>query len=427
MIHSVTSLSCDTQATVAAPPHPHNALLELAASVASLGHWQIDLKRGQLYWSDEVYRIHGVTPNEYTPDVESAIDFYHPDDAARVSSMVDSAISDRRPFEFEFRLIRRDGTQRTVYSRALVQVDEDDNVASVFGVLQDVTDERNTRRELKEQVSRFNLTMAGSGVGLWDWQRATNEIFLSSRAARLTGMAERSTFASFMRTVIAPDRALVRDALDAHVERALPFDVQCRISAGSREIKWVRLRGQAALDGEGVAERMAGSIQDVSVSKRHEALRDAISALAAEEGPTCAERITSMLNLGRRFLALDFAFVVAADDEGVVITHTDDASEQVLRGARVPGNPVALQAAANAGDFVTERDAVLRSLVPQDSAGPGSTGDMIGYPLRIGRKPRAVLVFAGIAANGRIFGETARSVVKILAQVIGYEITCGNG
>jgi len=429
MPHSVTHMtdaSVKGGATVGEPPLQRTALLELAESVASFGHWQIDLKEGRLFWSDQVFRIHGVARDEYAPDIDSAIDFYHPDDAARVASMLDSAISDRRPFEFEFRIIRPDGAQRIVQSRARVEVDENDTVVSVFGVVRDVTREREAQRRLEQQVERFDLAMQGAGVGLWDWDFDSDAVHLSERGARLTGLGTTCTGEAFLQSVVAQDQVRVREALEAHIDRRVPFDVECRVGLRNRQIKWLRMCGQALWDRHGKVQRVAGSLQDVSQSKRHQALREAITELGATQGLSSEHRVGRLLGLGYRFLGLDFAMVVTTDAKGVIVSHVDDQSGRVRQGTRVGADVDAVRRALSSASVITDCDEVLRNLVPVDAAGPHGAGDMIGAPLRIGRQPQALVVFAGAASSGRIFGETARSVVSVLAQVIGYELACAD-
>ncbi|MFK7888034.1 MAG: PAS domain-containing protein [Gammaproteobacteria bacterium] len=405
------------------PSSQRTALLELAECMASFGHWQLDLKEGRLFWSDGVFRIHGVTRDDYTPDIDSAIDFYHPDDAARVATLIDSAISDRRPFEFEFRLIRPDGVQRIVHSRALVQMDASDTVVSVFGVVQDVTGERDVQLKLEQQVERFDLAMLGAGVGLWDWDVDADELHLSERAARLTGLRSPCTSDEFLDAVVVEDQAGVRAPFK---EQRNPLDVEFRVCLGNREIKWLRLRGEALRDQQENVKRMAGSLQDVSASKRHNALREAIAELGETQGLNCNDRVGRLLSLGYRFLDLDFALVVAIDQQGVVVSHVNDPSGRVMQGARIAAEPATMLAALRTADFLTDRDECLRLLMPLDCAGPHGAGDMIALPVRIGRRPEALAVFASGTSNGHIFGETARSVVRVLAQVIGYEMTCGD-
>lgn len=91
--------------------------LELVETVAGVGSWWVDLLTGTVNWSKQVYTIHGVTPEEHTPDLESGINFYHPDDRPLVGQYVNDAIQNKEPFDFELRLQRRDGSIRWVHSK----------------------------------------------------------------------------------------------------------------------------------------------------------------------------------------------------------------------------------------------------------------------------------------------------------------------
>ena len=60
--------------------------LKLAESIASVGPWQLDVATGRVRWSDEVYRIHGVSPASFDPSYDDAVGFYHPDDPAALKA-----------------------------------------------------------------------------------------------------------------------------------------------------------------------------------------------------------------------------------------------------------------------------------------------------------------------------------------------------
>lgn len=117
--------------------------LELAEHLGNVGHWRVTLPDYALTWSAEIYHIHGVTPDEYAPDVDTAIGFYHPDDRETVISAVAAAARDGTPFEFTLRLLRRDGALRHVKSRGLAIIGPDKKPKQVFGVFIDVTEQRN--------------------------------------------------------------------------------------------------------------------------------------------------------------------------------------------------------------------------------------------------------------------------------------------
>ena len=67
-------------------------LLERAEKIAHLGHWRVDLDDNKVFWSKEIYRIHGVDRKSFKPDLESAINFYHKEDIKRVRENLERAI-----------------------------------------------------------------------------------------------------------------------------------------------------------------------------------------------------------------------------------------------------------------------------------------------------------------------------------------------
>jgi signal transduction histidine kinase/ActR/RegA family two-component response regulator len=116
-----------------------NRNLVLAEQVAHVGHWRFDLPTGQVSWSEEVYRIHGVDPASFHPTRENSLDAYHPDDRPTVRKLMDWAIGFTRDFEFALRIVRPDGEIRHVQSRGFCELDEAGAVVSIFGVLADIT------------------------------------------------------------------------------------------------------------------------------------------------------------------------------------------------------------------------------------------------------------------------------------------------
>jgi PAS domain S-box-containing protein len=127
-------------------------LLGLAETIAGVGHWRLSPRDGRLTWSDEVYRIHGVARGEFTPQLDNGINFYHPDDRAKVAAEVERALAERSGFSFDMRLQRADGKLRKVACRAVCELDAQGS-PSLFGVFQDITD-RVELLEAAEAASR---------------------------------------------------------------------------------------------------------------------------------------------------------------------------------------------------------------------------------------------------------------------------------
>jgi PAS domain S-box-containing protein len=127
-------------------------LLELAEQLGQIGHWRVSLSDKSLTWSAAIYRIHGVTPDGYTPDIQSALTFYHPDDRDAVTNTLTRAARDGMPFEFSLRLIRADGELRHVKSRGLTIPGSDGVPSAIFGVFLDVTEQHEANLKLERMA-----------------------------------------------------------------------------------------------------------------------------------------------------------------------------------------------------------------------------------------------------------------------------------
>lgn len=131
-------------------------LLALAESLSQVGHWRVDIGAEEIFWSDEVYRIHGHDPQTYKPTLADGLKFYHPDDRQAVEQAIQASVEQQAPFEFERRIIRADGETRQVVSKGRVEVDERGMTTAIFGVFQDITDLRARERSLIELNERLS-------------------------------------------------------------------------------------------------------------------------------------------------------------------------------------------------------------------------------------------------------------------------------
>src|ERR1700740_1140892 len=71
----------------------NKAWLEEAQRVAHLGYWVWDLQTNQLIWSDETYRIFGLTPGEGPIDLDKVREMIHPDDREMVFRTAEQAVN----------------------------------------------------------------------------------------------------------------------------------------------------------------------------------------------------------------------------------------------------------------------------------------------------------------------------------------------
>ena len=108
--------------------------LVLLQEFANVGYWSVDLGESSIFWSSEVYRIHGVEESEPTPPLEDAINFYHPDDRASVGEQVQKVIEEGGEFRFTKRIIRTNGDEVQVDSHGVAVADETGKTVKIIGV-----------------------------------------------------------------------------------------------------------------------------------------------------------------------------------------------------------------------------------------------------------------------------------------------------
>ncbi len=122
-------------------------LLDKVQQTARIGGWEIDLRTNALTWTYETYRIHGLTPGQYIPTVESAIGLYTPDDVPVIRQALGAAITAAVQFDVELKIIGSSGEQKWV--RAIGSREDDaGKPRRVVGVVQDIDEVRRLENEI---------------------------------------------------------------------------------------------------------------------------------------------------------------------------------------------------------------------------------------------------------------------------------------
>jgi PAS domain S-box-containing protein len=122
-----------------------------AQRIAHLGSWHWDIETNELAWSDEVYRVFGIHPQEFRATYDAFLQSVHPDDRQAVEEAVNRSLADpSAPYSVEHRVVRPDGSERIVHERAEVTFDDGGRPIRMIGTVQDIT-ERKRAEELLQR------------------------------------------------------------------------------------------------------------------------------------------------------------------------------------------------------------------------------------------------------------------------------------
>jgi signal transduction histidine kinase len=121
----------------------------LAENLINSGHWRFDIVNEELFWSTGVYRIHGLDPNRYKPDIDSAISLYIEEQQEYIKSKMAQAVELKKGFHLKGIIKHSLGQLVKVEVLAEVEIDTDGKVFGVFGVCRDITKSEETLEKLK--------------------------------------------------------------------------------------------------------------------------------------------------------------------------------------------------------------------------------------------------------------------------------------
>ncbi|MGF1609450.1 MAG: response regulator [Kiloniellales bacterium] len=163
-------------------------LHELAEEIAKVGHWYWNVQTGEHYWSREVYRIHGVDPENFDISVDNANATYHPDDQAKVARYLQEAAETGLPFQFELRIVWPDGELRHVAAQGRCELDDEGEVEALFGTIMDITAQKQARDALIRSEQKFRDFADVASDWFWEMDDQLRFTYLSRRWGELIGI-----------------------------------------------------------------------------------------------------------------------------------------------------------------------------------------------------------------------------------------------
>ncbi len=172
------------------------ANLALAQQVAGVGSWEYQctadgqVDEGKLHWSQEAYRQFGLSSDGFQISNEAFFQMVHPDDRAFVSDRFDAFKEGREPFDYDYRIIRPDGTERIIDAIAGKIFDPGPGKPlKVVGTVLDITQRRAVEKQLRETEEKYRSIFDNALEGIF--QSTPEGVFISANPAfaRMLGFA----------------------------------------------------------------------------------------------------------------------------------------------------------------------------------------------------------------------------------------------
>jgi len=129
-----------------------------AQRIARLGHWEWDLAERRCVASEECFRLVGLPPSHSAIAQKQFFDYLHVDDREWVGAVLASTVSEGSMSQVECRLVSVDNTVRTVHLEFEAERGIDGCVSRVYGVVQDISDRKQTEEQIRMLANYDSLT-----------------------------------------------------------------------------------------------------------------------------------------------------------------------------------------------------------------------------------------------------------------------------
>lgn len=311
--------------------------LRLAEDMVGVGRWRYEVTSGDVSWSDEIYRIHGVAPGAFSPSLEDVFGHYHADDRAEIQRLVERALQTGEGYSFKLRLIGTDEVERVVAAEGASERDATGRVVALFGVLQDVTERERLLRAAQTNERRYRLLAENTGDVITRVKMDGSSKYISPAIQQLLGWTFEEMSGQSTDYVHPEDGHLVLGAIGKAVKTGEPTRLEHRAVHKNGSVVWVECTFKALRDENGHVDDVVVVIRDMTQRKALEA-----EVLEAKETAEAAARVKSefLANMSHElrtpltsvigFSGLLQASEALPDEERVYVERIATASEALL-------------------------------------------------------------------------------------------------
>jgi len=214
------------------------------------------------------------------------LDFVHPQDLPATLEAISKLSAQEQVLNFVNRYRCKNGSYKFIEWRSHPHGN------LIYAAARDITDKKAAEAELRNIKEQYELAIAGTNDGIWDWDIRTNYLFLSKRWKEMLGYEDhelKNEFNTFISLVYEEDLDRLNDYVQKYLSGKIEkYTIEFRMKHKDGSIRWIMAKGEAIRDADGKPWRMAGSHSDITQRKSYE---DAL--IVAKETAEIASRAKS--------------------------------------------------------------------------------------------------------------------------------------
>ncbi|MCW5958934.1 MAG: PAS domain S-box protein [Pyrinomonadaceae bacterium] len=240
------------------------AMLARAQRIAHVGSWDWDLRKDQITWSDEHFRIFGSDVRDGPVSYEFFEQSIHPAYKQTVKEAVENSLKTGEPFNVVFHIIRNDnGEQRIVHSLGETKLDEEGKPIFASGTIQDITEFREIEAKLMESENRYRLLAESMPQQVWTALPDGTMDYANSRWVESYGDFQTAASSGYENVVHPGDIDEYLKSYQKAIENGIPFENESRLGKKNSEYRWHLIRCFPMRDSDGNIVKWLGTNTDI--------------------------------------------------------------------------------------------------------------------------------------------------------------------
>ncbi len=129
-------------------------LLNETQSISKTGSWSFNLKNGELYWSEETYKIYGFDSDLSGKELNDAfMNQFSEKEREHLNILVAKSITDKTPYSSERKVIDVDGKEKWIRGTGIPVLDENGIPFKIEGIVQDITEQKVIQQVIEKSIS----------------------------------------------------------------------------------------------------------------------------------------------------------------------------------------------------------------------------------------------------------------------------------
>ncbi|MEJ2142350.1 MAG: PAS domain-containing protein [Gammaproteobacteria bacterium] len=233
---------------------------------ANIGTWDWNIKTGEVYWSEKIGPLFGISSDNPETTYEKFLSSIYPDDREMVSQAINDCVTNGNEYNVEHRVVWPNGEVRWVQEKGDVIRSEDGEPLHMLGVVQDIHSRKIAEIALAEHEIQLLEAQSLAHLGNWQADLRSGELTWSEEIYSIFGYQPgqiEPSVALFQKAVHPDDLELVNESIARAGETGI-HDVVHRIIRQDGEIRYVHELARADIDTEGKLAGLKGTVQDIT-------------------------------------------------------------------------------------------------------------------------------------------------------------------